>query len=129
MENVPRMSRVRRRHLMQLGRKSGDPDTMLRFVAVAQLGLGKKSPEVARDLAVARSTVVKAAKAFASEGVSGLYDRRKRNGEAKVTDGFRRRVDQILRTTPEDFRLAPDRRGRAASSLADRCPKAVARYF
>ena len=103
MENVPRMSRVRRRHLMQLGRKSGDPDTMLRFVAVAQLGLGKKSPEVARDLAVARSTVVKAAKAFASEGVSGLYDRRKRNGEAKVTDGFRRRVDQILRTTPEDF--------------------------
>jgi transposase len=97
------MSRVRRRHLMQLGRKSGDPDTMLRFVAVAQLGLGKKSPEVARDLAVARSTVVKAAKAFASEGVSGLYDRRKRNGEAKVTDGFRRRVDQILRTTPEDF--------------------------
>jgi transposase len=92
-----------RRHLIQLGRRSGDPDTAMRFLAVARLGLGHSSPRVAIDLDVARSTVVKAAERFATEGVEGLYDRRCGNGAAKVDDAFRWRLAQLLLRTPEDF--------------------------
>ena len=92
-----------RRHLIRLGRRSGDPATALRFLAVARLGLGLTSPRVATDLDVARSTVVRAAESYRSDGIDGLYDRRHRNGAAKVDDAFRRRVAQLLLRTPEDF--------------------------
>lgn len=97
------MSRPVRRYLIQLGRRSGDPATAMRFLAVARLGLGHRTPRVSRDLEVARSTIVKAAERYASEGVDGLYDRRRGNGAAKVDDAFRRRVGQLLLRTPEDF--------------------------
>lgn len=103
MDIVPRIGRVERRLLVRLGRESGDPSTALRFQIVAQLGLGKTSPEVADALDVARSTVVKTAHRFAEEGIAGLYDKRRINGSAKVDDGFRRRVAGLLRRTPEDF--------------------------
>jgi transposase len=94
---------VQRRSLISMGRRSGDPDTMLRFRAVARLGLGHKSPRVAADLDVARSTVVKAARRFDAEGAEGLLDRRRFNGRAKVDERFRRRVMRLLRRTPQSF--------------------------
>ena len=36
MTKIPRMNRVVRRHLVQLGRRSGDPATALRFHAVSR---------------------------------------------------------------------------------------------
>jgi transposase len=75
----------------------------MRFHAVARLGLGHSSPRVAKDLDIARSTVVKAADRFATEGVEGLYDQRRGNGAAKVDDAFRRRLAQLLLRTPEDY--------------------------
>jgi|CXWL01.1.fsa_nt_gi transposase len=92
-----------RRHLIKLGRQSGDPATALRFHAVSKLGLGLSSPQVALELNIARSTVVKTADRFAKEGIEGLYDKRHGNGAAKVDDAFRRRVGELLRSTPEDF--------------------------
>jgi transposase len=97
------MSRSMRRHLIGLGRRSGDPDTSMRFLAVARLGLGHTTPHVASDLDIARSTVVKAAVRFATEGIDGLYDGRRGNGVAKVDEPFRRRIAQLLLGTPEDF--------------------------
>jgi transposase len=97
------MSRPLRRRLIQLGRRSGEPATAMRFLAVARLGLGHSSPRVATDLEVARSTVVKAAQRFAAEGIDGLYDQRRGNGAAKVDASFRRRVALVLMWTPEDF--------------------------
>ena len=103
MTNIPRMGLLKRRQLMRRGRESGDPATALRFLAVARLGLGHKSPRVATNLGIARSTVVRAAASFIAEGVEGLYDRRHRNGITKADDAFRRRVTQLLMRTPEDF--------------------------
>ena len=103
MDKIPRMSRVLRRQLIRLGRRSGDPETALRFHAVSRLGLGHSSPKVAEDLDLARSTVVRAAHRVAEEGIDGLYDKRRGNGAAKVTDAFRRAVTALLRRTPEDF--------------------------
>jgi len=99
---IPRMSRPMRRWLIQLGRRSGDPDTAMRFLAVARLGLGHTTPRVERDLDVARSTVVKAAKRFTSGGIEGLHDQRRGNGAPKVDEAFRRRLVQLLLRTPED---------------------------
>lgn len=103
MDIVPRMSRRERRHLLLLGRKSGDPATALRFHVVARLGLGKTSPELAEELDIARSTVVRIAHAFAKDGIAGLCDKRRGNGKPKADDAFRRRVAQLLQRTPEDF--------------------------
>lgn len=103
MDRIPRMSRVMRRQLIRLGRRSGEPQTALRFHAVSRLGLGLRSPQVAEELSIARSTVVRAAHRFAEEGVNGLYDKRHGNGAAKVSTAFRRRVTELLRGTPEDF--------------------------
>lgn len=103
MKKIPRMGLLKRRRLIELGRRSGDPATSLRFLAVARLGLGHSSPRIATALGLACSTVVRAAESFAAEGIEGLYDRRARNGTAKVDDTFRRRVAELLLRTPEHF--------------------------
>jgi transposase len=103
MDIVPRMTRPERRNLVQLGRKSRDPATAMRFHIVAKLGLGKSSPEVAEELDVARSTVVRTAHAFATAGIAGLYDKRRGNGKAKADPAFRHRVGQLLERTPQHF--------------------------
>jgi transposase len=92
-----------RRSLIQLGRRSGDPDTARRFHAVARLGLERSSVQVAQDLDMARSTVVSAAQRYAEEGIWGLYDKRRGNGQTKADEDFRRRVTRLLARTPEHF--------------------------
>jgi len=74
------MGRVERRQLIRLGRKSGDAYTALRFQAVARLAKGRTTPQVAAELDLATSTLVRAADRFLSDGVEGLYDRRQGNG-------------------------------------------------
>ena len=103
MDNIPRMSRLTRRHLIRLGRRSGEPQTAVRFHIVSRLGLGRSSPQVAEEVDVARSTVVRAAAHFVADGVAGLYDKRRGNGAAKVDDAFCRALATLLRRTPEDF--------------------------
>ena len=103
MEIVPRIGRPERRHLLDMGRKSGDPATAMRFLIVARLGLLRTSVEVAIELEVARSTVVRTAHRYAEEGVAGLYDKRRENGIPKTDGAFRGRVVELLRRTPEDF--------------------------
>jgi hypothetical protein len=97
------MSRVDRRLLIRLGRRSGDPYTALRFQAVARLGVGRTTPQVAAELDIVTSTVVRAADRFLAEGVAGLYDRRRDNGTRKADERFDRVVVHLLGRTPEDF--------------------------
>jgi Winged helix-turn helix len=89
---VPRIDRAERRHLMRTGRKANDVATVLRFYAVALLGGGKSSPEVADMLNIAVSTVVRAAHAYLAQGIAGLYDKRRSNGRPKADGAFRARV-------------------------------------
>jgi transposase len=103
MKKIPRMPRGYRRHLIRLGRRSGDPETAVRFHAVARLGLGRSSPQVAADLDIACSTVVRAADRYVKEGIAGLYDKRRGNGALKADDAFRGRLAQLLERTPEHF--------------------------
>jgi hypothetical protein len=77
VKKIPRMGRRLRRRLIDLGRRSGDPATALRFLAVARLALGHSHAARRRRPRDARSTVVKAAHRFATGGVEGLYDRRR----------------------------------------------------
>ena len=100
MDIIPRIDRAERRHLIQLGRKSDNIETALRFHIVAKLGLRKTSPEVADELDIARFTVVRAAHRFATEGAEGLYDNRRSNGKPKADAAFRRWVARLLERTP-----------------------------
>jgi transposase len=97
------MGRHERRELVRIGRRSGDPDTAVRFYVIARLARGERSPEVAEALEIARSTVVRTAANFAEHGIDGLFDRRRYNGTPKVDGAFRARVATLLRGTPEDF--------------------------
>lgn len=103
VHKIPRMGLLKRRQLIALGRKSDDPATALRFLAVVRLGLGHSTVRVSRDLLLARSTVVKAAGRYAESGIEGLYDQRRENGRAKVDEAFLRRLVEVLRWTPERF--------------------------
>jgi transposase len=100
---VPRMSRVERRQLIRLGRRSDDPYTALRFQAVARLGTGSSTPQVAAALEIATSTVVGAADRFLADGVAGLYDRRCGNGKRKADERFARVLVRLLGRTPQDY--------------------------
>lgn len=103
MGMIPRMGRNDRRLLARLGRRSGDPATALRFLAVARLAAGGGSTQVAAALEVARSTVVRAAHRFLLSGPAGLYDRRCGNGHRKAGIRFHHRVAELLRRSPQDF--------------------------
>jgi transposase len=102
MDILPRIGRSARRELLQMARRSDDLSTALRFLIVARLGLGKTSCEVEGELGVARATVVRTAHRYAEQGIAGLYDKRRDNGNPKIDDGFRHRVVLLLRRTPED---------------------------
>jgi transposase len=127
---VPRIDRAERRDLMRIGRKANDLATLLRFYAVAWLGVGKSSPQVAEMLDIAVSTVVRAAHAYLAQGIAGLYDKRRGNGRPKADGAFHARVAELLRRTPEDFGwsrptwtrellcLQTQREGRAAVSVS-----------
>jgi transposase len=103
MHKVPRMPRVERRNLIRIGRRSGDPDTAMRFLTVSHLAAGRSGRRVARELDIARSTVVRTAHRFVTEGVDGLFDQRHTNGNPKADKDFLRRVAGLLRHSPEDF--------------------------
>lgn len=103
MHKVPRMSRVERRFLKKIGRRSGNPDTATRFLIIALLGSGHSGCQVSRDLDLARSTVTRAAQRFVASGIDGLIDRRRGNGTKKASDAFGQRVATLLRGCPEHF--------------------------
>ncbi len=103
MDKIPRLTRVERRILIRIGRASGDPETAVRFMAFAQLTAGQSTVQVAVHLDIARSTVVRAANRFLTQGIGGLYDGRRHNGPTKADDRFCARVGELLRGSPEDF--------------------------
>jgi transposase len=103
MKKIPRMTRVERRQLIRLGRRSGDVYTALRFQAIARLGVGRSTPQVAAELDIAVSTVVSAANRFAAEGPFGLYDKRQGNGNHKTGERFDRVLARLLECSPEHY--------------------------
>jgi transposase len=100
---IQRMGRAKRRQLIRLGRESGDAYTALRFQAVARLGAGRNSRQVAEELDIAPSTVVSAAQRFIADGIDGLYDQRRGNGTRKTDERFDRVLVRLLGGTPQDF--------------------------
>lgn len=103
---IPQLSRPQRRELIRLGRKSRDPDTAVRFRAIAQLAApaGPSKSAVARGLGIATSTVVSASRRYLLGGVDALYDQRRYNGrDPKVTSTFVAEVRAVLAKSPPDF--------------------------
>lgn len=102
MDSIPRMSRPRRRELIRLGRRSGDPATALRFLMIAKLGTGASRQRVAAELGTAASTVIRAAQRFVRDGTDGLYDRRAANGRSKIGAAYREQLLVLLYLRPLD---------------------------
>jgi transposase len=103
MENIPHLPRPRRRELIRMGRKSGDPATALRFLMIAKLSSGSSRNRVAHEVGAAVSTVIAAAARFVRHGVEGLYDQRRFNGARKVDEIFQQHVGAALCGIPQDF--------------------------
>jgi transposase len=103
VHKIPRLDRAARRRLISRAKKARDPNTALRFLMIAKLGQGLSRHQVARDLACAPSTVVKAARRFAEAGEEGLVDRRAFNGVTKVDARFKEALEQVLHSVPTEF--------------------------
>jgi transposase len=103
MTTIPRMTWLARRALIRAGRKSGDPQTALRFLAIARLALGRSRRQVADDLDLAPSTVSTAARRFLAHGVEGLLDGRRGNGKRKADARFDEVLMRVLRCTPQHY--------------------------
>jgi transposase len=103
VHRVTRLERAARRRLIKRSKKVKDPNTALRFIMIAKLGEGRSMQEVARDLACAPSTVVKAARRFAQAGEDGLLDQRAFNGTRKVDDRFAAELEQVLFSVPTEL--------------------------
>jgi transposase len=97
------MPRAERRRLLREGRKSGDAATYERFRIVAMLGEERQVVEVARLLDVAIAHVSRTQARFLRDGTEGLYDRRRNNGNRKVTPEFLFALETILARGPQDF--------------------------
>jgi len=69
---------------------------------IVKLGQGLSRHQVARDLACAPSTVVKAARRFAEGGEEGLLDQRIFNGPTKVDARFKQELERVLRSVPTE---------------------------
>lgn len=104
MECIPLLPRARRREILRLGKKSKDRETYLRFLMIYKITSSEKPSRqrVAREIGVVVSTVVRTAHRYRAEGVAGLYDRRKHNGERKIDDKFCFMLALLLRGSPED---------------------------
>ena len=103
MHKIPRLERAARRRLISRAKKARDPNTALRFLMISKLGQGLSRHQVARDLACAPSTVVKAAQRFVMAGEEGLLDQRVFNGAPKVDLNFREELKRVLHSVPTDF--------------------------
>jgi transposase len=103
MQTIPRLPAHRRSELIRLGRRSGDPDTFMRFLVVARLTAGLSRNRVAQQVGVAVSTVIRTAQRFLRYGINGLYDRRRSNGQRKVSDSFRQHLGVALCGIPQDY--------------------------
>jgi transposase len=103
VHKIPRLDRAARRRLIKRSKKAKDPATTLRYLMIAKLGQGLSRQQVARDLACAPSTVVKAARRFADDGEEGLADQRAFNGIAKVDVRFTEQLERALYSVPTEF--------------------------
>lgn len=101
-ESPLRLSRTKRKKLLRLSRKAADTCTALRLLAVVKVGSGLSRREVARQLCCAPSTVVCAVQRYLLHGEEGLWDRRAKNGTAKVDEDFKQALREVLLGTPQD---------------------------
>lgn len=100
---IPRMPRAERRRLLREGRKSRDVATVERFRIVALLAADHNVVEVARLLGVAIAHVSRTQARFVRGGTEALYDRRRDNGNRKVTTEFLFALEAVLARSPPDF--------------------------
>src|ERR1700690_1193857 len=100
MSSISHLSPALCKQLVRMGRKTGDPETALRFLVVAKFGSGLSRTRVAAALSCAISTVAGAVSRFLSNGPEALLDRRVGNGAAKVGAAFLSELRIVLYLTP-----------------------------
>ncbi|MBI4510568.1 MAG: IS630 family transposase, partial [Deltaproteobacteria bacterium] len=99
------VSKVLPVELVRLAKKSSDPNTATRFLIIARLAAPERPSKtrVARELEVAVSSVVNAARRYLLGGPEMLYDQRVHNGRGrKVDETFRLNVSAALYLVPPD---------------------------
>src|SRR5947199_7508736 len=102
MPNVPRKPRRWRRGILAWARRLKDAATMLRVQVVAHATAGRGAVEIVNALGCVRSHVYRTVAKFVAGGRVALLDQRSGNGRRLADDNFDRRVDALVRESPED---------------------------
>jgi len=95
----PQVKRV----VVRLQRCTREAAMRTRCDIVLDADAGFSKAEIARRRRVARSTVYRVLERFAAFGLAGLYDWRRENGRCKIDEAFLRRLDSVVRRSPQDF--------------------------
>jgi DNA-binding CsgD family transcriptional regulator len=97
------LSAALRRKLVLEVRRTNDARYRVRCLAVLRGAEGKGQEATARELGCSPSTVAKARRRFAADGLAGLVDRREDNGELKADESYATTLVRVLRGKPRDF--------------------------
>lgn len=97
------LSRSQFRKLVAEARSTNDARYRTRCLAVLRGAAGKSQEVTAQELGCSASTVGKARRRFAEEGLAGLIDRREDNGERLADDAYAATLLRVLEGRPRDF--------------------------
>lgn len=97
------LSPGQRRKLQAEARQTNDARYRTRCLAVLRGAAGQSQAVTARELGCSASTVGKARRRFAAQGLAGLVDRREDNGQLLADDAYAATLLRVLQGRPRDF--------------------------
>ena len=83
--------------------KVRDAGTKVRYLIIFNVLGGRSGRQTASVLKVHPTTVGRVVKRFVQYGEAGLYDGRCDNGQEKLNEHFLKKLDRVVRKTPQDF--------------------------
>jgi len=99
---IPQLSRADKRRLEKHCRNAENGAEKIRYLIILNLAEGRSASDTAAALKVHRSTVYRVAARFREEGIDGLIDRRKENGQIKLDDEFLSALWELVESSPLD---------------------------
>jgi transposase len=97
------MNRAGKRAWWRRARGRRDADERQRYLIIAYLADGARSPAVAERLGCARATVVRVAQRYRREGEAGLWDHRRGNGPSKAGPAVLACLTRAVASTPQAY--------------------------
>lgn len=99
---IPRLRWSEKGRLSRNLRTCREHKLKTRYLIILNLVRGLSPTQIAALLSVSRSTVYNVAKRFSEQGEAGLIDRREDNGARKLSDEYLTKLNEVVRSSPQN---------------------------